>query len=157
MNRLGIFGLCLTLTASPAIAAPPAVKTADYATSAVIACQELAASSKLPPLSIAVIDISGTLVLFARQPGASIATADAALLKARSAWRMGVPTARLVSLAANDASIASTLQLLAIAAIPGGAPLKLVDGTSVGAIGVSGARLEEDDARCAAASAAAVQ
>lgn len=153
MNILGIFRLCLMLTTSPAIAALPAVKTADFATSAVIACQELAASSGMRPLSIAVIDTSGALILFARQPGASIATADAALLKAKSAWRMGIPTALLVNLPANDAS---TLQLLGIAAISGGAPLKLANGTLVGAIGVSGARVTDDDGRCAAAAATVV-
>ncbi len=153
MNILGLFGLCLMLTMSPAIAAPPAVKTADFATSAVIACQELAASSRLRPLSIAVIDTSGTRILFARQPGASIATADTALLKAKSAWRMGVPTALLANVPANGAS---TLQLLGIAAISGGAPLKLADGTLVGSIGVSGAKVTDDDGRCAAAAAAVV-
>lgn len=133
--------------------APPTGQTA-FATAAVTACLTFAAQNKLPPLSIAVVDSSGTLLAFSRADGASPATADAALLKARSALRMGVPTAVLPALAERDPTLTPTLQLLGMTTMPGGVPVARADGGISGAIGVSGSR-NEDDARCAAAAAAA--
>lgn len=148
---------CAGIVAAPAAAAPqPIVKTAAFAATALTACQDFAAGAKLPPISIAILDTSGTLVLFARQPGASAASADTALLKARSALRMGLPTAVLVDLAAKDPPTAGALQLLGIVAMAGGSPLKLADGTMIGAVGVSGAR-PEDDGGCVAAAASAIR
>ena len=50
-------------------------------------CETYAAQNKLTPLSIAVVDESGSLVAFTRQKGASPVTAEVAVMKAKSAAR----------------------------------------------------------------------
>lgn len=111
-------------------------------------CLEHAASQKITPLSVAVIDASGTLVAFKRQDGASQATAEAALLKARTALRLNAPTALLAQVAAADAPTRDAFLVMQMTTLPGGAPLSGEDGVVTGAVGVSGATAEQD-AECA--------
>src|SRR5262249_54435091 len=62
-------------------------------------CESYAAQNKLTPLSIAVVDESGTLVAFTRQKGASPVSAEVAMMKAKSAARVGAPTSVLAEVA----------------------------------------------------------
>jgi uncharacterized protein GlcG (DUF336 family) len=112
-------------------------------------CLEFAATRKLPALSVGVVDASGTLVAFKRQAGASTATADAALLKARTAVRLNAPTALLAQAAAEDAPTRDTFVILQLTTVPGGVPFLDADGRVAGAIGVSGSSPDQD-AACAA-------
>lgn len=111
-------------------------------------CLEHAARQHYPPLSVAVIDAAGSLVAFRRQDGASPATADAALLKARTAARLQAPTSVLGEAVAADASTRDAFMIMQLTTLPGGAPVSDPGGQVRGAIGVSGS-LNEQDAECA--------
>lgn len=111
-------------------------------------CLEHAASQKITPLSVAVIDASGTLVAFKRQDGASSATAEAAMLKARTALRLNAPTAVLAQVAAADAPTRDAFLIMQMTTLPGGAPVSGPDGNAAAAVGVSGGTAEQD-AECA--------
>jgi len=114
----------------------------------IASCESFAAHNKLTPLSIAVVDESGTLVAFTRQKGASPVTAEVAVMKAKSAARVGAPTAVLAEVAATDQAARDTYSLLQLVAMPGAWPFADGDGAVRGAIGVSGA-LAKDDSACA--------
>jgi quinohemoprotein ethanol dehydrogenase len=111
-------------------------------------CEAYAAEKKLTPLSIAVVDQSGALVEFLRQPGASAASADVALAKARTAARVQVPTKVLGEVASQDSRARDTYALMQWSTMPGGWPFTDATGTIQGAVGVPGA-LPEDDSACA--------
>lgn len=111
-------------------------------------CLDHAAGRIRSPLSVAVVDTSGALVAFKRQDGASTATAEAALLKARTAVRLNVPTAVLGAVAAADAPTRDAFLIMQLTTLPGGAPFSDEQGRVAGAVGVSGATANED-AECA--------
>ena len=111
-------------------------------------CLDYVASQKLTPFSVGVIDASGTLVAFRRQDGASPATAEAALLKARTALRLQAPTAALGEVAAADAPTRDAFLVMQMTTLPGGVPLSDEKGRVTGAVGVSGGTAEQD-AECA--------
>jgi uncharacterized protein GlcG (DUF336 family) len=95
-----------------------------------------------PPFTIAVVDTGGALLLLRREDGASPVTADAALLKARTAARSGAPTQALVAMS-QDSPTRDLLLLLQLTDDPGGIPIK-AGGRVIGAIGVSGGSAEQD-------------
>jgi uncharacterized protein GlcG (DUF336 family) len=126
----------------------PTADAQSMAQRLVASCEAYAAQKKLTPLSIAVVDESGTLVAFTRQNGASPVTAEVATAKAKSAARVGAPTAVLAEAAKEDHSARDVYALMQLVAMPGGWPLADSDGTIRGAVGVSGA-LPKDDSACA--------
>jgi glc operon protein GlcG len=151
---LGLAAVTLAGVA-PASATTPAASPLSelaFANAAIAACRVYAAEHKYPPLSVAVLDASGALVAFSRADGAGQLSADVALIKARSALRIGAPTAVMTEPAAKDPTLIPLLQQLGLTAMPGGVPI-VEDGKVVGAVGASGAE-PVDDARCAAAGAA---
>lgn len=138
------------LVALPAFAAT-APKPADALQAAermIAQCLQHADQQKLPPLSVGVVDASGTLVAFKRQAGASTATAEAALLKARTALRLNAPTVLLGPALAGDAATRDTFLILQLTTLPGGVPIADAGGAAVGAVGVSGGSADQD-AECA--------
>lgn len=146
--RTGLLaGLLLALPAA-AGAAPKTRDPLQQAERVIARCFDYAASQKLPPLSVGVIDASGTLVAFRRQAGAASVTAEAALLKAKTAARLNAPTALLGPAVAGDASTRDAFLILQLTTLPGGAPLNDGDGMGLGAVGVSGGS-DEQDAECA--------
>lgn len=136
------FALAATLLAAAAPAA--ALPDGDRM---IAQCLSYAAAQKLTPLSVAVIDASGALVAFKRQPGASAVSAEVALLKARTAARLNLPTSVLGEVSA-DAGTRDAFLLLELTTIAGGVPLADERGAAAGAVGVSGAAPEQD-AECA--------
>lgn len=107
---------------------------------AIAAASHQAADQLQACVSIAVVDSGGHLLLLERRDGASPASSEAAVAKARMAALNAKPTAAL------EASINGTrpalLQLAGLlgqpaAAMAGGLPL-LHSGTCLGAVGVSG-------------------
>jgi glc operon protein GlcG len=116
-------------------------------------CLARSSSNSWPPFSIAIVDMTGALVLLRRQDGASGVTADVALLKARSAVRAGAPTQALTAMG-QDPATRDLFLLLQMTDDPGGAPLKL-NGRLVGAIGISGGTVDQD-VGCAAAAMTAL-
>jgi uncharacterized protein GlcG (DUF336 family) len=95
------------------------------------------------PECIAVVDASGELLAFSRMDGARPGSIEIALTKARSAARRRRPTAEE---AGGDALAAVRLALAAqsnVTGIGGGLPI-VVDGQTIGAVGVSSGTSDED-------------
>jgi uncharacterized protein GlcG (DUF336 family) len=99
------------------------------------------------PMNVAVVDAGGNLVAFARQDGAWLGSIDISKNKAYTARAFDMPTADLQPMvqpgqplygieASNDGKLI---------AFPGGIPLKRGD-EIIGAIGVSGGMVDQDQA-----------
>jgi glc operon protein GlcG len=117
-----------------------------------------AAGSVAPAVSIAVVDDAGALVAFQRMDGARRFSADFAIAKARTAAAFGTETSRLEELYADRPVFAHSFVAQGDYFLGrGGVPI-VVEGTVVGAVGVSGAGAqgEEDIARGAATRASAL-
>lgn len=93
-------------------------------------------------VTIAVVDRGGHLVLLERMDGIHLGTVDVSQAKARTAVHFARPTADL-NLALANGNLA--LLGLPIMPLPGGRPLRAA-GAIVGAIGVSGAAPDVDEA-----------
>jgi glc operon protein GlcG len=106
-----------------------------------------------PAFAIAVVDVSGALILLRRQDAAAPVTAEVAALKARSAVRTGAPTQALATMG-QDAPTRDLFLLLQLTDDPGGLPVR-INGRVVGAIGVSGGTADQDIG-CATAAAGAL-
>lgn len=149
----GVAGLCMMSSAfandSTAPAADQAVAkpTLQLAERMIASCLEHAAATRLPPLSVVVVDASGALIAAQRQDGAMPASVDAALLKARTVIRTNVATAALTPALADPATRDAFL-VLQLTGIAGGVPF------AQGAVGVSGAQPDQD-AGCAQQAVAA--
>jgi glc operon protein GlcG len=129
----------------------PRILDVALAESMLSQCVEKSSAKSWPPFTIAFVDSGGTLILLKRQNGASPVTADAAVVKARTAVRIGIPTQSLIALS-QDAPNRDLLIMLQMTDDPGGVPLRL-SGIVVGAIGVSGGTAEQDTGCAAAATA----
>lgn len=104
---------------------------------------EAAARAAGARVSIAVVDEGGHLLGFARMDEVHTGTVDVSLAKARCAAGFRRPTRELAqSLAAGMTAL---LTLPGWLAIPGGVPLR-IEGQVAGAVGVSGASPDTDDA-----------
>ena len=100
--------------------------------------------------NVAILDDGGNLKAFSRMDGASIPTIEIAQNKAYTAL-FGVSTQEFFDFIQSDPSLLSGIPTLArVAAWGGGFPIK-VDGEIVGAIGVSGAPMVQNDVDCARA------
>jgi uncharacterized protein GlcG (DUF336 family) len=105
--------------------------------------------------NVAILDDGGNLKAFSRMDGASIPTIEIAQNKAYTAL-FGVSTQDFFNFIQGDPSLLAGLPTLArVAAWGGGFPIK-VDGEIVGAIGVSGAPMVQNDVDCARAALAVV-
>jgi uncharacterized protein GlcG (DUF336 family) len=98
------------------------------------------------PLSIAVVDPAGELLVFHRTDGAPAFSARFAIAKARTSAAFGRPTADMEAMFdGRPAFAAGFLPQGPWFVSRGGAPI-LVDGECVGAVGVSGNSAEHEDA-----------
>ena len=115
------------------------VLTLEGARNIVSAAEAEAVKNKWP-MSIAIVDASGGLVLFHKLDGSRPSNVDFAMAKARTAARYQRTTKSL-----DSAVTAGRIQLLASDALPieGGEPI-LVDGQVIGAVGVSGGTAAQD-------------
>ena len=126
----------------------PAIKlTQEGAMSVVEAAVKRAQAMKVM-VSIAVVDDGGHLMAFVRTEGARLHTVAIAQAKARSAALTRSPTGKKTSSGRDmDDHLAMAITLAAgpgsIVTIQGGVPIS-VDGHFIGAVGVSGAKSEED-------------
>src|SRR5437868_12838319 len=103
--------------------------------------------------NVAILDDGGNLKAFSRMDGAPIPTIEIAQNKAYTAL-FGVSTQEFFNFIQSDPSLLSGIPTLArVAAWGGGFPIK-VDGEIVGAIGVSGAPMVQNDIDCARAALA---
>ncbi|MDN5756554.1 MAG: heme-binding protein [Brevibacterium sp.] len=103
-------------------------------------------------MNVAVVDAGGHLKAFSRMDGAWLGSIDISIKKARTARYFDMPTADLSPMVqpgeqlyhiefSNDGLIT----------FPGGIPLTLADGTVIGAVGVSGSTVDNDQAVAEAA------
>jgi uncharacterized protein GlcG (DUF336 family) len=102
------------------------------------------------PVSIAVLDDAGHMVVFHRMDGARLVAIDIAIRKARTAVYFQQPTKALEEEVAGGRT--ALLPIDGFMPLEGGVPL-MADGVMIGAIGVSGATGAQD-AQCARAGAA---
>lgn len=102
-------------------------------------------------INVAVVDRAGTLMAFLRMPEASLHSMDTAIDKAYTAASFRFPTAQWDEVLARFSANVQRgiLQRPRLVAFGGGLPIQ-VDGQVIGAIGVSGANVEQDEC-CASA------
>ena len=111
------------------------------AAKAIVAAAEAEARKRGWTVAIAVVDVSGGLILFHRFDDVQAASLDLAIAKTRTSARFKRPTKAL-----SDAIAAGRLALLAANSylpLEGGVPV-IVGGKVVGAVGVSGVTSEQD-------------
>jgi len=100
---------------------------------------------------ISVYDQGVDLMAFQRMDGAPMGSIEISEWKGRSSANFDRPTAEFAELAPDYPAIYSAP---GIATFRGGVPIRTVDGTHIGGVGVSGASSENDE-RCAHAGIAA--
>ena len=99
------------------------------------------------PMNIAVVDAGANLVAFERMDGAWLGSIDIALKKARTARFFDLETGDLGKMSKpNGPLYGIELSNGGLISFPGGIPLTNGEGEIVGAIGVSGGTVKEDQA-----------
>ncbi len=130
--------------------------TSLQARTAIAACR-IKADEINTKMDIAIVDAGGNLKAFLRMDGAWLGSIDIAIKKAKTARYFDMPTGDIGGLSqpggplygiehSNDGLIS----------FPGGVPLRSPDGTIIGAIGISGSRVEDDHAVAEAGAGALV-
>ena len=128
----------------------------DQAQKAIEAAAKKAAELKIKQ-NIAIVDAGGSLKAFARMDGAWLGSIDIAQKKAKTARYFDMPTGEIGKLSQPGKPLYMIeISNQGLITFPGGTPLKLSDGTIIGAIGVSGSTVDNDQA-CADAGANAIK
>ena len=112
----------------------------------------------LPPLSVAVLDAHGCLVAFKREDGSSLLRPEIAQAKAYGTLAMGIGSRAIAQRAAVAPSFVSAVNALAggrLIPVPGGVLIRSSTKAIIGAVGITGAISEQDEA-CAVAGIEAV-
>lgn len=117
----------------------------------VIAAAERAARERNFAMAFAVVEPSGSLLLFQKMDGTQYGSEVVAQEKARTAARFRRPTKAFEESVAGGRT--AVLSLPGVVAIEGGTPI-LIGGRIVGALGVSGGTSQQDGEIAAAALAA---
>ncbi len=98
-------------------------------------------------MNIAVVDAGGNLKAFLRMDAAWLGSIDIAVKKARTARLFDMPSGDLGGLSQPGGPLYGIEHSNdGLVSFPGGVPLRAVDGTVFGAIGVSGSTVEDDHA-----------
>jgi uncharacterized protein GlcG (DUF336 family) len=98
------------------------------------------------PICIAVVDGHGDLVAFGRQENAPVRSIAISQGKAYTAARMGVNTDAFLERLHREHVLAGDFCDPKFTSLPGGAVLKSDTGAVIGAVGISGLKVEEDQA-----------
>jgi len=107
-------------------------------------------------MDIAIVDAGANLKAFVRMDDAFIGSIDICIKKAKTARLFNMTSGTMGELAKPGAPLYHIeFSNGGLITFPGGIPLKNKDGVIIGAIGVSGSSVEDDEA-CAAAGAAAI-
>jgi uncharacterized protein GlcG (DUF336 family) len=112
----------------------------------------------LPPLTVAVLDAAGCLVSFKREDGSSLLRPDIAQAKAFGALGLGIGSRAIAARAAVAPAFVSAVNALAggrLIPVPGGVLIRSSSKAVIGAVGITGANSDQDEA-CAVAGIAAV-
>lgn len=103
---------------------------------------------ELKPLTVAVLDAGGHLVLLARQDGASSLRPQIAIAKASGALGMGMSSREIADMATDRPSFFASLLALAprgIVPAAGGNLIVSANGQAIGAVGVTGDSSDNDE------------
>jgi glc operon protein GlcG len=120
----------------------------------VMAAAELEAAKNSWQVAIAILDSGGNMVMFHKLDNTQLASIGVSEGKANTALRFKRPSKALDDIIAAGGAGMRLLAVKDITPLEGGLPV-ILDGTIIGAIGVSGA-LSSQDAQVARAGAAAV-
>ena len=123
----------------------------DLAHATIIVDQALAhgRSLGLPPLTVAVLDAAGCLVAFKREDGSSLLRPEIAQAKAYGSLAMGMGSRAIAQRATVAPAFVSAVNALAggrLIPVPGGVLIRSRDKVVVGAVGITGATSEQDEA-----------
>ena len=123
----------------------------DLAHATVVVDKALAAgrSLGLPPLTVAVLDGSGCLVCFKREDGSSLLRPEIAQAKAWGALGMGMGSRALAQRASVQPAFISAVNALAggrLIPVPGGVLIRSSGKSIIGAVGITGATSDQDEA-----------
>jgi uncharacterized protein GlcG (DUF336 family) len=123
----------------------PAASISTDAAHRMIAAAEAKAAAIGVPMCIAVLDVGGNLKAFSRMDGAPLPSAQVAQDKAYTANGFGMPTHEWHDFIKDDAPLAAGAPtgIPRLVIFGGGYPIR-VEGTAVGAIGVSGGHWSQD-------------
>jgi uncharacterized protein GlcG (DUF336 family) len=106
-------------------------------------------------MNIAVVDAGANLTAFIRMDGAFIGSIDISIKKAKTARLFNMPTGKLGELAQPGKPLYNIeFSNNGLITFPGGVPLKDKEGNIIGAIGVSGSSVENDNEVAMAGAAA---
>lgn len=103
----------------------------------------------MPPMTVSVLDCAGRLVAMKREDGSSLMRPEIAHAKAWGALAMGMGSRGLAERAAGFPAFITSMTTLAagnLVPVPGGVLLRGGDGELLGAVGVSGANPDQDEA-----------
>jgi uncharacterized protein GlcG (DUF336 family) len=128
-----------------------------HATTIVDQALEHGRSLGLPPLTVAVLDAAGCLVAFKREDGSSLLRPDIAQAKAFGALGLGIGSRAIAARAAIAPAFVSAVNALAggrLIPVPGGVLIRSSSKAIIGAVGITGANSDQDEA-CAVAGIAA--
>lgn len=149
MCLLGVFG-----TTTSAIAAGGGDVTLEQAM-AIVSAARAKAIKQGTLMDIAVVDAGANLKAFVRMDGAFLGSIDISIKKAKTARLFNMPTATLGELAQPGKPLYHIeFSNNGLITFPGGVPLKDKDGNIIGAIGVSGSSVEDDNEVALAGAAA---
>ena len=149
MFFLSVFGTTVT-----AIAGGSADITLEQALAVVSAAREKA-KTQGTLMDIAVVDAGANLKAFVRMDGAFLGSIDISIKKAKTARFFNMPTGKLGELAQPGKPLYNIeFSNGGLITFPGGLPLKDKDGNIIGAIGVSGSSVENDNEVALAGAAA---
>ncbi len=105
-------------------------------------------------MDIAVVDVGANLKAFARMDGAWLGSIDIAQKKAKTSRWFDMPTGDIGGLSQPGGPLFNIEHSNnGLITFPGGLPLKNSGGEVIGAIGVSGSTVEDDDAVASAGAA----
>ena len=105
-------------------------------------------------MDIAVVDVGANLKTFARMDGAWLGSIDIAQKKAKTARWFDMPTGDIGGLSQPGGPLFNIEHSNnGLITFPGGLPLKNSGGEVIGAIGVSGSTVEDDEAVASAGAA----
>jgi uncharacterized protein GlcG (DUF336 family) len=129
-----------------------------HATSIVDQALEHGRTLGLPPLTVAVLDAAGCLVSFKREDGSSLLRPEIAQAKAFGALAMGIGSRAIAARASVAPAFVSAVNALAggrLIPVPGGVLIRTSSKSIIGAVGITGANSDQDEA-CAVAGIEAV-
>ncbi|HIW46811.1 MAG TPA: heme-binding protein [Candidatus Yaniella excrementigallinarum] len=122
----------------------PSDITLELAQTVVDACMRRAAELDLK-MNAAVVDVGANLKAFNRMDGAWLGSIDISIKKARTARYFDMETSDLTPMIQPGESLYHIeFSNDGLITFPGGIPLKLDDGTVIGAVGVSGSTVDND-------------